>query len=115
MNILSDIQTALASLGIPIETGVLKSKAADAYIVVVPLTDTFKLHADNLPEADVQEARMSLFTKGPYTELKDRLISLLLRNDFTITFRQYNGYETDTGWHHYVVDAAKPYLYELEE
>ena len=47
------------------------------------------------------------------TALKNRLVRLLLQNDFTVTGRMYNGYETDTGYHHYTVDAAQ--YYETEE
>jgi len=38
---------------------------------------------------------------------------MLLQNGFTVTGRMYNGYETDTGYHHYTVDAAQ--YYETEE
>ena len=64
MSILADMQRIISPLGIPIETGVFTDKAPDKYIVVVPLTDTFAVHADNQPEIDVQEARLSLYTQG---------------------------------------------------
>jgi len=41
------------------------------------------------------------------------MVRLLLADDFTITERRYIGYETETGYHHYVVDVAKHY--EMEE
>ena len=62
MSILSDVQRVLAPLDIPIETGVFTDKAPDKYIVVVPLSDTFAVNADNAPTYDVQEARLSLYT-----------------------------------------------------
>lgn len=83
--------------------------------MIVPLADTFDLHADNAPGVDIQEARLSLFSRGSYTNIKNRLVRLLLREDYTITGRLYNGYETDTGYHHYTVDVAKSYEYETEE
>ena len=49
MSLLSDIQTALSDLDIPIETGVFSDTAPSKYIVVVPLADTFDLHSDNEP------------------------------------------------------------------
>lgn len=49
MSVLADIQTALSVLGIPIETGVFTDAAPAKYIVVVPIADTFDLHADNAP------------------------------------------------------------------
>ena len=113
MSILSDLKTTLTPLGYSFETGVFSGNAPDSYIVLVPLTDSFDLHADNKPEADVQEVRLSLYTKGNYTAMKNAVVGALLTADFTITARQYIGYETETGYHHYNVDAAG--VYETEE
>jgi len=113
MSVLSDIQTALSGLDLPIETGVFSDAAPAKYIVVVPLTDTFDLHADNTPGYDVQEARLSLYAQGSYTKEKNAVVKALLAFDFTITDRRYIGYETETGYHHYAVDVAKHY--EMEE
>ena len=112
MSLLEDLQTTLAELDIPVETGIFSDKVPEQYLVIIPLSDTFDLHADNAPGIDVQEARLSLFTTGSYTAAKKKLIRLLLRDDFTITGRLYNGYETETGYHHYTVDVAK--YYEME-
>ena len=49
----------------------------------------------------------------PVETAKNKLIRLLLRDDFTITGRLYNGYETETGYHHYTVDVAKHYEMEV--
>mgnify|MGYP004671989149 FL=1 len=114
MSILEDLTSILATKGIPVETGIFSDEAPDTYIVITPLSDTFDLHADNAPDVDIQEARLSLYTKGSYTSLKNRIVRLLLREDFTITGRTYNGYETDTGYHHYTV-AARHYEFETEE
>lgn len=113
MSVLADIQTALSGLDIPIETGVFGDSAPAKYIVVVPLTDTFDLHADNAPGIEVQEARLSLYAQGSYTANRNNMVKTLLKNDFTITDRRYIGYETETGYHHYVIDVAKHY--DLEE
>ena len=113
MSVLADLQTTLGGLEIPIETGVFTDKAPDRYMVVVPLSDTFALHADNAPDGELQEARISIYTQGSYTTAKNAVVKALLRDDFTITGRQYIGYETETGYHHYNVDVAK--YYEMEE
>jgi len=113
VSILSDLQVALKPLPIPTETGVFSDTAPDEYIVVVPLTDTFELFADNHPGTDIQEARISIFCKGNYMVAKKAVVKALLMADFTITDRRYNGYETESGYHHYVVDVAKHY--EMEE
>ena len=113
MSILADINTAVSALDIPIETGVFSEAAPDEYVVVTPLADKYELHADNAPGFETQEARLSLFTKGSYTKLKNALVRALLGADFYITDRRYIGHEDDTGYHHYVIDVAK--IYELEE
>lgn len=113
MSLLSDIQTTLALLNIPIETGVFEGKAPDTYMVVTPLTDTFDLHADNKPGVDVQEARISLYSKMNYQTVKNAVVRSLLSAGLTITARQYIGYETDTGYHHYNIDVSQ--FYEIQE
>lgn len=113
MSVLADIQTALSGLGIPVETGVFTDKAPTKYIVAVPLSDTFDLHADNTPGCDVQEARISLYARGSYTKDKNAIVKALLAAELTITDRRYIGYETETGYHHYTVDVAQ--YYEMEE
>jgi hypothetical protein len=113
VSVLSDINATLEPLGIPLETGVFKDEAPDKYIVVVPMADSFELHADNTPEYDVHEARISMYAKGSYTKDKNAIVRALLGADFTITDRRYIGYETETGYFHYNVDVAKHY--EMEE
>lgn len=112
MSLLYELNTLLADCGIPVETGVFSDKAPDAYLVITPLSDTFELHADNAPGYEMQEARLSLCSKGGYTKVKNAIVRTLLGADFYITDRRYIGYETDTGYHHYVIDVAK--IYELE-
>ena len=45
--------------------------------------------------------------------MKNAVIHALLEAGITITARQYLGYETETGYHHYNVDVA--HYYETEE
>lgn len=113
MTILENLNTLLNNIGIPIETGVFSGKAPKEYIVIVPMSDTFHLHADNVPNAEVQDARLSIFTQGNYKQIKKDIVKALLGDDFTITDRRYIGFESDTGYHHYVVDVEKNY--ELED
>ena len=115
MSILEELNSRLTQKGCPVETGIFSEEAPDTYIVITPLSDTFDLHADNAPGVDIQEARLSLFTKGSYTAMKNNIVRMLLREDFTITDRLYNGYEIGTGYHHYTVDVARFYEYEMEE
>ena len=113
MSILSETKELLDSLNYPIATGVYKGTATDTYIVLIPLSDNFELHADNAPNAEVQELRISIFAKGNYRKLANQIVKKLLNAEFTITDRRYIGYETETDYFHYVVEIAKNY--ELEE
>ena len=112
MSLLSDLTIVLGPLGISIETGVFSGEAPDEYLVFIPLTDLFEVHADNRPAFDVQEVRISLFSKGNYLQRKRQIASAVLNADITITERRYIGYENDTGYHHYAIDVAKNYRLE---
>ena len=111
MSVLEELNTLISHL-VPIETGVFSDTPPDKYMVITPLVDTFELHGDNEPGYEIQEARLSLFVKGNYTQLKKTIVCSLLSADFTITDRRYIGHEDDTGFHHYAIDVAK--LYKLE-
>lgn len=113
MSLLSEIKTVVTSCSLPLETGVFSGEPPDEYVVVIPLADTFELHADNAPGYETQEARLSLFSKGNYLQRKKQLSKALLTADFVITDRRYIGHEDDTGYHHYAIDVAK--LYEMED
>jgi hypothetical protein len=112
MSLLEELNTLLLPL-VPIETGVFSDTPPDEYLVITPLVDTFELHGDNSAGYEIQEARISIFVKGTYTQLKNTIVRTLLSADFTITDRRYISYEDDTGYHHYAIDVAK--LYKLEE
>ena len=113
MSLLLELKTVIEAVGLPVETGVFSDEPPDEYVVVTPLADTYELHADNLPEYEIQEARLSLFSRDNYLKRKKQLSKALLAADFTITDRRYIGHEDDTGYHHYAIDVAK--LYRLEE
>ena len=112
MSLLSELKTVIEAVGLPVETGVFSDEPPDEYVVVTPLADTYELHADNLPEYEIQEARLSLFSRGNYLKRKKQLSKALLSADFTITDRRYIDHEDDTGFHHYAIDVAKPYRLE---
>lgn len=113
MSLLSELKTVIEAVGLPVETGVFSDEPPEEYVVVTPLADTYELHADNLPEYEIQEARLSLFSRGNYLKRKKQLSKALLAADFSITDRRYIGHEDDTGYHHYAIDVAK--TYEMEE
>jgi len=113
VNILEELNTLLSGLDVSVETGVFSDIAPDEYVVVTPMTDTFELFADNLPEYETQEARLSVFSKGNYLSLKTKITKALLTAEFTITARRYIGHEDDTKYHHYAIDVSKVFPFEL--
>lgn len=113
MSLLSELKSIAEKLNIKVETGVFSDTPPDEYIVLTPLADSFEMHCDNLPKYEVQEVRISIFSKGNYTVLKRKLTASILKADISITDRRYIGHEDDTGYHHYAVDTAKSY--ETEE
>ena len=113
MSLLSDLNEVLMPLGIPIETGIFSGAPPDEYLVFIPLTDIFEVHADNRPSFDVQEVRISLFSRGNYQMRKRQITVALLNADITVTERRYIGFEEDTKYHHYAIDVMKEY--EMEE
>ena len=106
MSMLSDIKEILLPINIYMETGVFTDKSLDRYIVFAPIEQFYDVFADNKPLIDVHEVRISIYTKGNYSKLKNDIVNAFLKAEYTITNRQYIGYETDTGYHHYDSDVA---------
>jgi len=107
VSILSELHDLLTAVSVPVETGVFKGKAPDEYVVIVPLSDTYGLCADDCPLYELQEARLSLFSKANYVQRKNQIVKALLAGDFTITDRTYIGFEED--FHQYEIDITKTY------
>ena len=112
-SILRDLKKTLMVTGLPMETGVFSDQVPEEYLVIIPMNDLFDLFADNLPQMDLQEARISLCAKGNYMARKNQIVALLIAGDFTITDRRYIGKEADTGFHHIVIYVAKEYAVTL--
>lgn len=115
MNILEELNAIITRCGLPVEAGVFKSVAPDQYVVMTPLADSFEVFADDLPQYEVQEVRLSIYSKGNYRLLMQMLVGEVLSFGFTITDRRYIGHEDDTGYHHYAMDVAKEYTTDFQE
>jgi len=113
VSLLAELNALAEDIGIPVETGVFTGTAPDEYLVLTPLADSFALHADNRPQYDVQEVRISLYSKGSYMERKDQIVRALLAVGIGITDRRYVSREDDTGYFHYAIDVAKSYEMEV--
>ena len=107
MSLLADLKAIAKKLSIPAETSIYKSRAPDCYIVFTPLVDTYDVFADNKPNIDIEEVRISYFDKGNYLESKKKIEKAVIDAEITITDRRYIGHEDDTGYHHYAIDVAK--------
>ena len=107
MSMLEELNTIVESAGLPVETGVFSAAAPDAYIVVTPISEHFALFADNTPGMNIEEARLSLFSKKNYTQKKDLLVRVLLAAGFVVTDRRFIGREDDTEYFHVAIDVAK--------
>ena len=113
MSLLAELNALAEDIGIPVETGVFTGTAPGEYLVLTPLADSFVLHADNRPQYDVQEVRISLYSKGSYMERKEQIVRALLTADIDITDRRYIAHEDDTGYFHYAIDVARSYEMEV--
>ncbi len=67
MSILSELKTVAAELNIPVETGAYTSAAPDCFLVMTPIMDSFPLSADDKPVSEVNEVRLSLYSRDNYS------------------------------------------------
>jgi len=109
MNILLELITLLENLNIPVETGSFSNVLPDEYVLLTPMVDIFEILRDNSPDFETQEARLLLFTKSNYLDLKLRITTALLNSNFVITQEQYIGYGNNSSYHNYVIDTSKIY------
>ena len=107
MSMLEELNAIVESAGLPVETAVFSGTAPDAYVVITPISEHFGLFSDDGPGMNIEEARLSLYSKKNYTQKKDLLVRMLLTAGFTVSDRQYIGHEADTGYHHYSIDLAQ--------
>ena len=109
---LEELNTIVESVGLLVETGVFSTTAPDAYVVITPISEHFELFSDNMPGMNIEQARLSLFSKGNYGAKKWQLVRLLLSAGFLVSERRYIELEEDTGYHHFAIDVAKEYMEE---
>ena len=115
MSVLQELNTILDTIGVPVETGVFSGKAHDEYTVITPMGDNFGGFADNTPQYEIQEARISLYSKSNYQKRKTQIVKAILAAEITVTDRRYIGHEDDTSYHHYAIDVAKEYFLQEED
>lgn len=111
MSIYELIINTLEPLGIPVSINENTDKAAERYIVIIPLYEGFDVFADNMPSIEVSEIELAVYSKGNYLKLVKDISALLINEGFTITNRRYLEYEEDTKLHHYIIDVAMEFSY----
>ena len=118
-SLLAELAVVIEGLGLPVVTGVhsenVKGGAGGTYVTMIPMNDILGNYSDNEPTSETQHVRLSLFW-GQYEDgmsPKRRLTRAFLRAGFDITGRHYVGF--DAGHHHYAIDVAKNYHFDLED
>lgn len=92
-------------LGIPSAVGVFpQSPAPDTFVVFTPLSEVFEFHADNTPQVDTSEVRLSFYTTHNYLKLAERLTQAVLDAGLIVSARRYVGFGADTCYHHWALD-----------
>ena len=114
MRLLELLYQILTGIGISLETGNFTDESPNEYVVLTPLSDTFDLYADDLPNVDIQEVRISIFSTTNYLSLKERIIKALFENAIGISERRFIEYEPETQYFHYSIDVMKEFIYEME-
>lgn len=112
MSLLFELNNILNTLNIPVETGIFSGIPPDEYVVLTPMIEDFSFFADNLPQLEIQEIRLSLFSKNNYRQRARQITKTILKSDITVTQRRYIGFEKDTAYHNYALDCAKVYRWE---
>ena len=115
MTILAELKTIVSDLGLQSGVSVFEGKAPDEFVVFVPIGSTFEQFADDLPQYNSPEIRISLFTRNNFYELENALTKSLIQHDFTITERTYVDFEEDTKYHHIAIDVEKIYTIDKEK
>lgn len=112
MNALNELVALLQPI-LPVETINFNHNPPPEYAVLTPLIDEDVCFRDDSPAYEMQEVRISIYTKKNYINLKNRIVKAVRKADFTITEKRFIELEDDTGYYHYAVDTAK--IYETEE
>lgn len=63
-------------------------------------------------QAETQEVRISLYSKGNYRSQVRRITNAVLAADITVTERRYTGFDETAKYHGYSIDVTKFYSME---
>jgi hypothetical protein len=108
MSLLSEVCATLDSLCIQHETGAFIDNPPDTFAVLTPMSDDWSVIGDSRPLDEIQNLRISLFTKGNYLADVRRIVFALLDAEIVVSDRRYVGREDDSGYSNFAVDCLKP-------
>jgi len=103
MNVNPVLESALESLGIPVEFGTY-SGTAETYITYYILSDSGALYADDEAQYDIASCTIDIYSKTNYKSLLRTVKSLLRLADFNVS-QGPEQYEDDTGFYHATIEA----------
>jgi len=93
---------------LPISTAINNSDTApDEYLIITPLDEHAEQYIDGSYGEDIQSARLVLFSKINYLPRKNQIYNILCSELYTVTNRQYIGYDNETGYYQYIFDVEK--------
>ena len=81
MSISQHIINTLKPLNIPVTLIENPVKAANKYVVLIPLSDNFEVFANNRPTIEVNEMELAIYVKGNYLDFVSQIVRLLLQAD----------------------------------
>lgn len=112
--IISDIYTALQTLEIPAQIGDYQttSDLPDVYVVIIPLFNQFQT-ADDVPDFDVQQASIEVYSKGMWRSTVKQICDACISKGLLVHQRRYIGRNEETGYFQYSVTFEQ--AYDLEE
>lgn len=104
MNVNADIIAALSSLAIPVYASVQLDTDTE-YIIIDYLDERPYIYADDTDTHEITQIRLNYYTKSDPTTNKKAIRRLLRTAGFTIMSTPPEFYESDTGYHHAIVEA----------
>ncbi len=93
------IKNVLESIGIPCERGIYTGKKKpEEYCTFIRLLKDAATHADDKGSGEREIYRITLFSKGNFEELLEKLIDAMEAEDFYINGVDTEQYEPETGY-----------------
>lgn len=117
MSILHRIKSICDAQKLPVMTGSYippqGEAAPTAYAVLTPLDDELTAYGDDLPHAEIQSVRVTIYAKQNYLTIRESLRDAILAAGETISDMRFIEQEPDTGYYHYAIDVESVAILEV--